>query len=90
MVNGNITFDDYLGLNACLVEWADSYDSKDWDRLRRCIAPTLRVSRATLITTTPSYTHLQLHGSHVDALRSTTGPSSTSCGRPCRPRSSSR
>lgn len=24
-------------------EWADSYDTKDWDRLRRCIAPTLRV-----------------------------------------------
>ena len=34
---------DYLGLNACLVEWADSYDTKDWDRLRKCIAPTLRV-----------------------------------------------
>jgi scytalone dehydratase len=24
-------------------EWADSYDTKDWDRLSRCIAPTLRV-----------------------------------------------
>ncbi|KAF4856122.1 Scytalone dehydratase [Colletotrichum siamense] len=40
---GNITFDDYLGLTACLFEWADSYDSKDWDRLRKCIAPELRV-----------------------------------------------
>ncbi|KAK6087765.1 scytalone dehydratase [Seiridium cupressi] len=43
MVNGNITFDDYLGLQQCLVEWADSYDSKNWDRLRKCIAPTLRI-----------------------------------------------
>jgi scytalone dehydratase len=43
MVNGNINFDDYLGLTTCLVEWADSYDSKDWDRLRKCIAPTLRI-----------------------------------------------
>lgn len=34
---------DYLGLQQCLVEWADSYDSKNWDRLRKCIAPTLRV-----------------------------------------------
>ena len=34
---------DYLGLNAAAYEWADSYDSKDWDRLRKCIAPTLRV-----------------------------------------------
>ncbi|MBE3049536.1 hypothetical protein IMZ48_44970, partial [Candidatus Bathyarchaeota archaeon] len=41
---GNLGTDglDYLGLNAALYEWADSYDSKDWDRLRRCIAPTLR------------------------------------------------
>ncbi|RWA12213.1 hypothetical protein EKO27_g2914 [Xylaria grammica] len=39
----NITFDDYLGLMACLVEWADSYDTKNWERLRKCIAPTLRV-----------------------------------------------
>jgi hypothetical protein len=39
----NITFDDYLGLNHALFEWADSYDAKDWARLSRCIAPTLRV-----------------------------------------------
>ncbi|KAI8628712.1 Scytalone dehydratase [Xylariaceae sp. FL1651] len=42
-INDNIAFDDYLGLMTCLVEWADSYDSKDWDRLRKCIAPTLRI-----------------------------------------------
>jgi len=43
MAAGNITFDDYCGLNACLFEWADSYDSKDWARLEKCIAPTLRI-----------------------------------------------
>jgi len=34
---------DYLGLNHALFEWADSYDSKNWDRLRKVIAPTLRI-----------------------------------------------
>ncbi|KUI64871.1 Scytalone dehydratase [Cytospora mali] len=38
-----ITFSDYLGLNAALFEWADSYDAKDWERLSKCIAPTLRI-----------------------------------------------
>ncbi|KAI1108316.1 Scytalone dehydratase [Nemania sp. NC0429] len=38
-----ISFEDYLGLMTCLVDWADSYDSKDWARLRKCIAPTLRI-----------------------------------------------
>ncbi|KAL8783800.1 MAG: hypothetical protein Q9195_009282, partial [Heterodermia aff. obscurata] len=33
----------YLGLNAALYEWAESYDSKDWDRLAGCIAPTMRI-----------------------------------------------
>lgn len=28
---------------AAVFEWAESYDSKDWDRLAKCIAPTLRV-----------------------------------------------
>lgn len=43
MMPGNITFDDYLGLNHALFEWADSYDAKDWSRLRKVIAPTLRI-----------------------------------------------
>jgi scytalone dehydratase len=43
MPTGNISFDDYLGLTAAVYEWADSYDSKDWARLRKCIAPTLRI-----------------------------------------------
>ncbi|KAI6349463.1 succinate dehydrogenase flavoprotein subunit [Pyricularia grisea] len=34
---------DFLGLQTCVYEWADSYDSKDWDRLRKVIAPTLRI-----------------------------------------------
>lgn len=42
-ITKNISFEDYLGLTTCLVEWADSYDTKNWDRLRKCIAPTLRV-----------------------------------------------
>jgi Scytalone dehydratase len=36
---------DYLGLNTCLFEWADSYDAKDWERLSKCIAPTLKVRK---------------------------------------------
>ena len=28
---------------AACYEWADAYDSKDWKRLEKCIAPTLRV-----------------------------------------------
>ena len=42
----NITFFrrlPHLGLNHALFEWADSYDAKDWERLSKCIAPTLRV-----------------------------------------------
>jgi len=39
----SISFEDYLGITAACFEWADSYDSKDWDRLRKCIAPTLRI-----------------------------------------------
>ncbi|KAK4220635.1 putative scytalone dehydratase [Podospora fimiseda] len=38
-----ITFEEYLGCTEAAFEWADSYDSKDWDRLRKCIAPTLRI-----------------------------------------------
>lgn len=28
---------------ACLYEWAHSYDTKDWEKLRTVIAPTLRI-----------------------------------------------
>ncbi|KAK7973539.1 NAD(P)-binding protein [Apiospora saccharicola] len=43
MGNANLTFDDYLGLNACLLEWVESYDRKDWVRLRNCLAPELQI-----------------------------------------------
>ncbi|CAK7266038.1 Scytalone dehydratase [Sporothrix epigloea] len=41
--HADISFQDYLGLLTAAYEWADSYDAKDWARLRRCIAPTLRI-----------------------------------------------
>ena len=31
------------GCMAAVFEWAESYDSKDWKRLEKCIAPTLRI-----------------------------------------------
>jgi hypothetical protein len=31
-----------------LFEWADSYDAKDWERLSKCIAPTLKVRNPNL------------------------------------------
>ncbi|KAK4168185.1 putative scytalone dehydratase [Cladorrhinum sp. PSN259] len=34
---------DLLGCQAALYEWAESYDTKDWERLAKCVAPTLRV-----------------------------------------------
>lgn len=37
-------FADVMGCQAALFEWADSYDAKDWDRLRKCVAPSLMVS----------------------------------------------
>ena len=32
-----------MGCQKALFEWADSYDAKDWSRLRKCIAPNLKV-----------------------------------------------
>lgn len=43
LVPEEISFSDYLGLNAALFEWAESYDSKNWARLRACVAPTMRI-----------------------------------------------
>ncbi|RYP41570.1 hypothetical protein DL767_000912 [Monosporascus sp. MG133] len=31
------------GCQAALYEWVESYDTKDWDRLSKCIASTLRI-----------------------------------------------
>ncbi|KAM3519023.1 hypothetical protein NHJ13051_007778 [Beauveria bassiana] len=38
-----ISFQEYLDVTALLFEWGDSYDAKDWSRLRSIIAPTLYV-----------------------------------------------
>ncbi|KAK8064119.1 hypothetical protein PG996_008771 [Apiospora saccharicola] len=35
--------EDVIGCQAALFEWAESFDTKDWDRLRSNLAPTLRV-----------------------------------------------
>ncbi|GIJ81552.1 dehydratase AgnL8 [Aspergillus pseudoviridinutans] len=37
------SFEEVTGCQRALFEWADSYDTKDWDRLKKCIAPTLRI-----------------------------------------------
>ncbi|KAK4234118.1 putative scytalone dehydratase [Achaetomium macrosporum] len=34
---------DIVGCQEALYEWAESYDTKDWNRLSKCIAPTLRI-----------------------------------------------
>jgi len=43
MTTGPITYEESAACMGACFEWADSYDSKDWDRLRKCIAPTLHV-----------------------------------------------
>ncbi|KAF2024552.1 putative scytalone dehydratase [Setomelanomma holmii] len=35
--------EDVLECQAAAFEWAESFDSKDWDRLSACLAPTLYV-----------------------------------------------
>lgn len=35
----DITFEDYLALSRITFEWADSYDSKQFDRLEAILAP---------------------------------------------------
>jgi scytalone dehydratase len=34
---------DYLEIRNVAFEWAESYDTKDWDRLRKCLAPSSRL-----------------------------------------------
>ncbi|KAL4892274.1 conidial pigment biosynthesis scytalone dehydratase Arp1 [Aspergillus ambiguus] len=38
-----ISFEDFLALQKLVFDWADSYDTKDWERLRGIIAPYLTV-----------------------------------------------
>lgn len=41
----NSCFSEYLALSELAFEWGDSYDDKDWPRLRAILAPFLMVSR---------------------------------------------
>jgi len=38
-----ISWEDYQGCLRAYWEWAESYDSKDWPRLRKIVAPTVRI-----------------------------------------------
>ncbi|PSK34807.1 hypothetical protein B9Z65_1390 [Elsinoe australis] len=38
-----LSLEDVIGCQAALFEWTESYDLKDWERLRKCIAPELRI-----------------------------------------------
>merc|ERR1712225_214347 len=83
----DLTFEEVMGCMSACFEWADSYDSKDWERLRKCIAPTLRVS----LNSSPShffYRISQAKTSKLTLLRSIIAPSSTKCGKPCPPTNS--
>ncbi|KAL4780396.1 Scytalone dehydratase [Aspergillus varians] len=42
-------FEDVMGCQAALFEFVESYDTKDWERLRKCIAPTLRVDYSSFL-----------------------------------------
>ncbi|KAL9094200.1 MAG: hypothetical protein Q9165_003615 [Trypethelium subeluteriae] len=39
----NIALSDYLAIRNIAFEWSESYDNKDWDRLRRILAPSVRL-----------------------------------------------
>ncbi|BCR85362.1 scytalone dehydratase arp1 [Aspergillus chevalieri] len=43
MAKTQVEFHDFLDLQKVVFDWADSYDSKDWDRLRGIVAPNLTV-----------------------------------------------
>ncbi|KAF7547644.1 hypothetical protein G7Z17_g7579 [Cylindrodendrum hubeiense] len=42
-MTGNISFEEFQGVQAAVYEWAESYDTKDWARLRKILAPELRI-----------------------------------------------
>ncbi|KAE8384094.1 Scytalone dehydratase [Aspergillus alliaceus] len=43
------TFEETTGCQKALFEWADSYDTKDWERLRKAVAPTLRIDYSSFL-----------------------------------------
>ncbi|KAL4757005.1 scytalone dehydratase arp1 [Aspergillus foveolatus] len=42
-------YETIAGCQRALFEWAESYDSKDWDRLAKCIAPTLHINYSSVM-----------------------------------------
>ena len=59
---------DYLELRNLAFEWAESFDTKDWERLRRCLAPSLRLDFSSL--GMPNYENLtpnEFVAIHADA-----------------------
>ncbi|OKL55332.1 Scytalone dehydratase [Talaromyces atroroseus] len=41
--------EDIVGCQFVLFEWAESYDSKDWGRLAKCVAPTLHIDYSSVM-----------------------------------------
>ncbi|KAK9776222.1 putative Scytalone dehydratase [Seiridium cardinale] len=39
----NLTLSDYVAMRNLAFDWADSYDTKNWDLLRQCLAPSIRL-----------------------------------------------
>ncbi|KAK0759547.1 hypothetical protein N5P37_007735 [Trichoderma harzianum] len=39
----DISISDYLSIRNVAFEWAESYDTKDWGRLKECLAPSVRL-----------------------------------------------
>lgn len=69
---------DVQQCESALFEWAESFDTKDWERLPKCLAPKLHVSFRGVSKLT------SLDDS--DGISSTTVPSWVKCGRACLPR----
>ncbi|KAI9708822.1 MAG: hypothetical protein M1820_003777 [Bogoriella megaspora] len=44
----DILFSDYLDIQNVAFEWAQSYDTKDWDRLQRILAPSTHLDHRNL------------------------------------------
>ncbi|KAI0150994.1 Scytalone dehydratase [Pestalotiopsis sp. NC0098] len=44
-----LSFEELTGCQAALFEWVESYDTKDFERLRKCIAPTLRIDYSSFL-----------------------------------------
>ncbi|KAL7934621.1 Scytalone dehydratase [Trichoderma chlorosporum] len=42
-MNTDIPLSDYLSIRNIAFEWAESYDTKDWGRLKECLAPAVRL-----------------------------------------------